>query len=238
MLEQFFLTMQSSSQIFQCLPQNLMLSYCEFSDSNYNTQLHRNYCVEFPPKLLSAVIKRQAEFFAGRFLAQQSLKTILDSDISVNVGMNADRSPCWPVGTIGSITHCNGRALCLVSKTSLYRHIGVDIEEYINHETMLEVMDFVVSDSELKILKDSTLDLCQAITLAFSAKESIYKALYPTSMQTVDFSAAKILSIDMTSQTMTICLTVDWCKQLIKGMKYQCYFSLNTNFLVTMVYKK
>src|SRR5690606_7567998 len=57
---------------------------------------------------LAAVNKRQTEFLAGRLCAHEALRRLLG--VPSIPAVAEDRSPCWPSGVVGSITHGGGWA--------------------------------------------------------------------------------------------------------------------------------
>ena len=70
---------------------------------------------------------RAKSFLMGRAAARQALKEAGDNSNSP-ILRNKDKSPMWPDGYIGSISHSGEHAIALVAKASDYRSIGVDIE--------------------------------------------------------------------------------------------------------------
>ena len=67
----------------------------------------RELGVKLPENLRRSAIVRQAEFVAGRFAALHALKAAGCSSIE-EITVNGDRSPRWPEGFVGSITHTSG----------------------------------------------------------------------------------------------------------------------------------
>ncbi|MBA1838730.1 enterobactin synthase subunit EntD, partial [Escherichia coli] len=80
--------------------------------------------------------------------------------------------PVWPAGVYGSISHCGTTALAVVSR----QPIGIDIEEIFSAQTARELTDNIITPAEHKRLADCGLAFPLALTLAFSAKESAFKA--------------------------------------------------------------
>jgi 4'-phosphopantetheinyl transferase EntD len=70
----------------------------------------------------------------------------------------------------------------------------------------------VAQEGELAILLNafSGCTPSQALTMLFSAKESLYKALYPDTQRFMDFSAARVQAFTPDSLCLTLALTEDW----------------------------
>ena len=82
------------------------------------------------------------------------------------------RQPVWPAEVYGSISHCGTTALAVVSR----QPIGIDIEEIFSAQSARELTDNIITPAEHEILADCGLAFSLALTLAFSAKESAFKA--------------------------------------------------------------
>ncbi len=165
---------------------------CQFDQSLYSEDSANKYEVYLPEKLESAVTKRKAEYIAGRYCAIQSLKT-LGTPAPQDISTNENRSPNWPEGYIGSITHSKGFASAAISEKKYIRAIGIDSELLIKERTASNVHSHVLTENEKH---DDNLwitgNFREYLTLVFSAKESIYKCLNPLVNQFFDFRDACI----------------------------------------------
>jgi len=143
----------------------------------------------------SSVPRRQGEFFFGRWAARTALRE--GGLPCVAVGSGAAREPLWPACTVGSITHIEGLAAAAAARSSSHRRIGLDLERLAVGENQQALRRLVVDWGELKLLESlgvGRLDLW--VTVTFSAKESLYKAAYPTVGSFFDFTAARLVSVD------------------------------------------
>ena len=75
--------------------------------------------------------KRMAELETGRFYAKQALSLLGFNNVELPV--TEDRSPAWPSGTTGSITHirrreAEGYCAVAVGRDDQFRAIGIDVE--------------------------------------------------------------------------------------------------------------
>jgi enterobactin synthetase component D len=175
-----------------------------------------------------AVPKRRAEFLAGRFAAQQAMRSL---GVDARVGRDEQGRPIWPANVAGSITHGAGRALSAVAPAAEVRGIGIDAERLMGATTQRELMTRICSEAELATLS-ARLDVPEParVTFAFSAKESLYKCLYPLVGRFMDFSAARVVdarsSRGPTGLTGEILLelSVDWAPGLSQGLRLSAAF--------------
>lgn len=133
---------------------------------------------------------RRREFRAGRALARQALGAL--GVVTTTIPTADDRSPVWPEGIAGSITHC--RDLCaaaVAQKADGFLSIGLDVEpaEPLAPDLIAEIC---VDEERLWLagLPDSRCGIV-ARTI-FSAKECAYKCQYPLSRTVLDFHAMTI----------------------------------------------
>ncbi len=147
-------------------------------------------------RLSRAVTKRKAEHLAGRIAAHEALR--LQGMNSYIPGIGLHRAPCWPSGFTGSITHTHNLALAAVIADNTARPcgVGIDTEAIINAYDAQDIADGIVNPAERKLLARCGLPFPAALTLAFSAKESLFKALYRHVGHYFDFLAAEITAIN------------------------------------------
>lgn len=129
-----------------------------------------------------AVPKRQAEFAAGRRAARRVLAALGQPDIAIP--SRADRAPEWPKGFVGAITHDAGLAAAMVAEAASCGGVGLDIAEAAPFPSHLRDR-ILITDTE------RALGGLEARAV-FSAKEALYKALYPSVRAFFGFDAAEI----------------------------------------------
>lgn len=139
------------------------------------------------------VAKRQAEHLAGRLCAREALWRQAAIDGVPAVG--EDRAPQWPAAVCGSITHGHGWAAAVVGERNQWRGLGLDVEQRLAPERALNLASELLTPAELQRLQglDETAQALQ-ITLTFSLKESLFKALYPLAGVRFYFQDAEVLS--------------------------------------------
>ncbi|HDT5516906.1 TPA: 4'-phosphopantetheinyl transferase superfamily protein [Klebsiella aerogenes] len=204
------------------------LKFCRvrFARSQLQDALFSQYAIPLPPSLTGAVAKRKAEYLAGRYCAHYLLR---QSGCLEPVLIAADRAPIWPAGWRGSISHSEDIAIAVVSAEDDGLHPGVDIE-HLQPEIMLESADMFVSRTEQAQLSCCGLDKEWALLLAFSAKESLFKALYPRVQQMFDFDAAAMVALDPANQRFTLRLNKTLSDAFPAGSQFsgEYYFSEGT----------
>ncbi len=136
-----------------------------------------------------AVPRRVAEFVTGRFCARQALAAA--GIPGVDLPARRSGGPRWPVGTVGSITHCEGYRAAAVARSDRWAAIGVDAEPaQALPDGVWEMITSVSERRHVSALRrrcDLPLD-----RLVFSAKESIYKAWSARTQRWLDFTDADL----------------------------------------------
>lgn len=174
--------------------------------------------IELPFSLRSAVKKRQYEFLASRYCAQLCLED-LGLSPAPQVGFALDRSPTWPDGFVGSITHTEGWASAVVGRRSDFLSIGIDIEHRIADATPQMVQHICHDPGESERLRTQLqLSAEEALTMIFSAKETLYKAIYPRVKSFFGFHAAAVEAD--ASGLLHISLLTDLNDQLRAGQRW------------------
>jgi enterobactin synthetase component D len=157
--------------------------------------------IPLPPQLKNAVPRRQAEFICGRLCAREALGRLAAP--CLDIPMAADRSPLWPAGFVGSITHSRGMAFAAVARAEQAQSLGLDVEPLMPCETALELAPIVASPAEYARLLQAPWDHPLLTTALFSAKEAIFKCLYPVIKRQFDFSDVVIESLDRNDGSFT-----------------------------------
>ncbi|MDC9588069.1 4'-phosphopantetheinyl transferase superfamily protein [Xenorhabdus sp. XENO-10] len=203
---------------------DLQVMKTSFDQTYYRYTLFGECGIIYPPKLQNAVNKRRAEYLAARYCTQQVLNNLGYSGFQVTNAQ--DRSPIWPDNICGSISHSTNCAIAFAASCDKYQMIGIDIEQEIKSETVESVSSSIINANEVALLTECPLPFEQAFTLAFSIKESLFKALYPHVKRFFDFHAAEITSIDCNDHTINIKLL-----QTLSN-EYQAGSEFNGNFVL------
>lgn len=132
--------------------------------------------------------RRLLEFTAGRSCAHDAL--VLLGAPSNGIPVGPGREPLWPAGIVGSISHSGDLAVATVAPMALLRSIGVDIEPATPLEPDLQ--ERICTPAELARLRSGP-DAALGAKIVFSAKESVYKCLWPLDRQFLEFSDVEVL---------------------------------------------
>lgn len=149
-----------------------------------------------------AVLKRQCEYLAGRFCANEGLKQ-LEHKLAIEivnkeVATGKNREPLWPQGVLGAISHSSRFAMAVLAQDKgRYLGIGIDIEEEMTEDLARDVSGQIMTEKEKRLNhKPDDFDNKSFVTLIFSAKESIFKALYPSVGEYFGFEACELINFD------------------------------------------
>ncbi|WP_202130182.1 4'-phosphopantetheinyl transferase family protein [Rathayibacter iranicus] len=125
--------------------------------------------------IANSVEKRRREFASVRACAREALARLRATPTPIVPGESG--APQWPIGIVGSMTHCDGYSAASVAFEHTIAAIGIDAEP--NAPTPPGVFD-VISVREDRIGLNKLPDLGVAWDrLLFSAKESVYKTWFP-----------------------------------------------------------
>lgn len=191
---------------------NWQLASAEFSIQAYVPSLWQEFCIELPELIEKSVEKRQAEHLAGRYLVKE-LQRQLDIH-QATISNAADRSPIWPQGSSGSISHSRGSVWAGLSQNA-EMSLGLDVEQFFTEKQVRELGGQLLSNEEMQWLRNQSLPLSLAYALAFAGKESLYKALYPDCQQLKEFTAAQVIGVSSTQ--IELRLTEDWSSNWSAG---------------------
>lgn len=149
--------------------------------------------------------KRQAEHLAGRIAAAYALREVGEKRLPA---IGDRRQPLWPTPWFGSISHCGQRALAVIAD----RPVGVDIERRFTPQLAAELESSIIGPAEKTALLRSGLPYSLALTLAFSAKESGFKAWSSHASGLPGFHSARIVAL--TTQQIHLRFTASFSLQL------------------------
>lgn len=187
----------------------LRLCLRRFTVAGYQAGLPLPYQVQLPASMVNAVSRRQAEFLAGRVAACDALSDLGVTARQLPVGPH--RSPIWPAGVVGSISHNDRMAIAVAQHCGGMADnglmLGVDVENWIDPAGIAAIEGAISHRSESERLTALSLPHHQRITILFSAKESLFKALYPYVRQYLDFTDSRLMAWDEQAASLTLALT-------------------------------
>lgn len=196
-----------------------------------------------PAHLRAASMKRKNDYLAGRHCAALALARSGCADVALlaaSLVADSDGLPLWPSAYLGCITHSGGLALAAVAPRAKVRLLGIDAEVLIGAAAFDGIAALVASPAELDVLHGLT--PAQRLTLLFSAKESLYKALYPSVRQFFDFDAVRVSACTvgstagMMAGSLRLTLCCDWHPDWRAGTTLSLRYALRGMHVYTALY--
>ncbi|TDF41780.1 4'-phosphopantetheinyl transferase superfamily protein [Alteromonadaceae bacterium M269] len=226
----------SNIEFFMNKFNEIILVVVNYNERFYSRRLFLEYEIEFPEGLIKAIDKRKAEFLAGRLAAKHALQAIGKQAVTINISDH--RSPQWPEDIVGAITHNSNKAFCLMGSIGQAKYIGIDHEDILCNYQANQISKQVCHPSELDLLIAYGLEFHIAVSLIFSAKESIFKALYPFVKMYFGFKSAYLHSVNLCKHELIFCLEDKlFGKAEIKGKnKIKCFFEISSKTITTLIY--
>jgi len=186
-----------------------------------------------PASIQRSVAKRQAEFLAGRVCARAALQQLDHLDCVPAIG--EDRAPVWPAHISGSITHSTGHAAAIVGHKAQWRGLGMDLENMLPLERAERLAgEILTADEMLRMASVPREQVALVVTLTFSVKESLFKALYPIVQKRFYFEHAEVVEWSESGQVRLRLLTdlsAEWCH----GKELEGQFAVDGEQLLSLV---
>ncbi len=137
-----------------------------------------------------AVQKRVQEFSAGRQCARMALSELGITGFPLLAA--PDRSPVWPRGIVGSISHTRSHCAAVVARSATFLGLGLDTEG--RHAVRAGLWPRLFVSSELQRLEQLPAARRAVVAaLGFAAKEAFYKLQYPLVRERLEFDAIAIV---------------------------------------------
>jgi enterobactin synthetase component D len=214
------------------LPETVLLSTCFDPKQLLGDDFQRS-AIAPPPSIQRSVAKRQAEFLAGRICARAALQQLEGSSVTPAIG--EDRAPVWPAHICGSITHSTGRAAAIVANKQHWRGLGMDLENLLDSDRAERLAGEILTPAELqRMAAGSREQLGLWVTLTFSVKESLFKALYPIVQKRFYFEHAEVLEWTEQGQVRLRLLT-DLSAEWRHGTELEAQFGVQEGQLLSLV---
>ena len=189
--------------------------------------------IEMPASIQRSVAKRQAEFLAGRLCARAALLHLDGTCATPAIG--EDRAPVWPAHIAGAITHSNGRAGAVVALKSEWQGLGIDLENLLSDERARRLVKEILTPGEQRRMAEGCdEDVALVVTLTFSIKESLFKALFPLVGQRFYFEHAEVLSWSKDGHVRLRLLT-DLSTEWHHGKELEGQFAVHEGQLLSLV---
>lgn len=189
--------------------------------------------IEPPASIQRSVAKRQAEFLAGRLCAREAMR-LLDGRRHVPL-IGDDRAPVWPQDLCGSITHSTGWAAAIVTSKQHWRGLGMDVEQVMSSERASRLAGEILTADEMQRMADGPEhQVALRVTLTFSLKEALFKALYPIMLKRFYFEHAELLEWSDTGHA-RLRLKIDLSEEWHSGKVLDAQFSVQDGQLLSLV---
>ncbi|URO00323.1 enterobactin synthase subunit EntD [Leclercia adecarboxylata] len=146
-------------------------------------------------QLADAGRKRKADHLAGRIAAFHALNR------RAVPAIGPSGEPLWPAGVSGSLSHSGTQAVAICRDKGM---TGIDCEAIVAESEAREIQDGVIDVQEARVLAECGLPFPLAFTLAFSAKESLFKALFPQVQAWMGFECARVTTLSKDTLTLTL----------------------------------
>jgi enterobactin synthetase component D len=190
--------------------------------------------IELPATLFAAVRKRQFEFLAGRSCAREALRRCAPELVRTPIGSGRHREPLWPPGIVGSVTHCLGYASVALARRNDAVALGLDAECWLQEDDLAATASQIASNDELKrSARDFCASLPRALTLIFSAKETLFKCLFHEVRRYWGFLDAVVENIDVAGRQFTVRLHTSLAPGLSAGSRFTGRFELGEERVYT-----
>ncbi|MEO8489810.1 4'-phosphopantetheinyl transferase superfamily protein [Pseudomonas sp.] len=214
------------------LPGTVFLS-TRFDPALLNAGDFQRSAVPPPASIQRSVAKRQAEFLAGRLCARAALQQLDHLDCVPAIG--EDRAPVWPGHISGSITHSTGHAAAIVGHKAQWRGLGMDLENVLTLERAERLAGEILTADELQRMASVPREqIALLVTLTFSVKESLFKALYPIVLKRFYFEHAEVVEWSESGRVRLRLLTdlsAEWCY----GKELEGQFAVDGEQLLSLV---
>ncbi|MEN8405794.1 4'-phosphopantetheinyl transferase family protein [Acinetobacter seifertii] len=210
--------------------------FCYGLDLSQTTHLHIHQRLEHPLKIAQARVERKNEYLCGRVLAQAVLNHHFGLDQPIT--SMYEHLPIWPSNVLGSISHSQNKLIVGLSNSALY--LGIDIEHWVTSEFAQESAHLILTPSEFDLWKGKAaefFDFARYVSLIFSVKESLYKAVYPTAKQYIDFLEASIVDINFENQTLTLTFSPEIQQRYELLEQYQGGWTIEQDDIMTWVFQ-
>lgn len=209
------------------------IKYCQIMyDSHfYQDALFNQFAIPFPEFLNKAPVKRRTEYVAARYAAKLLLE---DEGCYDNVGSNLSRAPIWPTGFCGSISHSGNFSIASIAPRTTTLTLGIDIE-MLGSKSIVRAADIFCTPVEQTLLSSCHIAYETALLIAFSAKESLFKALFPEANNSFGFKSSRIRQLDISACRITLELIQTLTPTQTNGSLFYGYFSLQDNKVITLI---
>lgn len=186
-----------------------------------------------PKSIKAAVPKRQAEFLAGRLAARDALEAIYFHNHH-DIPIGKFREPIWPEEVIGAISHIDSIAISIVKYKEPGAIVGLDVENIMSESLCDEIEPMLTSSRENQLLEWIPLRREVRLSVLFSAKESLFKAIFPEVRQYMNFLDSEVTYFSSKQQTVRLKMV-----KTVNGVRFRdqyiVHFRIFDNKVITLL---
>jgi enterobactin synthetase component D len=135
-----------------------------------------------------AVERRRRYFSLGRAAARDALAELGIYGVAIERGPSGE--PLWPGGVVGAISHAGDLGMAIVGSAVHYAGLGVDVEQ-LSRGLTARAARLVCTPSEFAWAEPEA-GSSTRLTMLFSAKEAVFKALFPIEGVWLGFGDAEL----------------------------------------------
>ncbi|WP_158614526.1 MULTISPECIES: 4'-phosphopantetheinyl transferase family protein [Mesorhizobium] len=207
-----------------------VLVHGRFESHSYTEDLFHDLSLACPASLSTAQPIRRAEFLAGRAMARAALHALGQPAPEIPIG--PDLAPLWPRGSAGSITHARGHCACFAIADPGWQ-VGVDVQTLANGHALESILSMTANENERAlIVRQMALPPDWLSTLLFSAKETLFKVLYPVVRRFFGFDCAELRTTPANGY-LRLHLTQTLCQELPRGEHFDICFGMASDHVLT-----
>jgi 4'-phosphopantetheinyl transferase EntD len=177
-----------------------------------------------------AVPQRRTLFALGRAAARDAL---LELGVGPTpIARSSDGAPAWPDGFVGAISHTRHVAVGIAGRRHEYVGLGVDVEE-LDRGVRPDIARLVCRPAEMEWVDIA--NGLERLMMLFSAKESIFKALYPIERVWLGFGDAE-LRWDANRHTFLARVLKSFGRDYLAGFELDVNCILGPGFVLTTTF--
>jgi len=134
-----------------------------------------------------AVERRRVYFSMGRAAARDALAELGIYGVAIERGPSGE--PLWPDSIVGAISHAGDVAIAIVGRQNNYAGLGIDVEQ-LSRGLTARAARLVCTPAEMEWVNPEA--GTTRLTMLFSAKEAVFKALFPIEGVWLGFGDAEL----------------------------------------------
>jgi len=134
-----------------------------------------------------AIERRRVYFSMGRAAARDALSELGIYGVAIQRGPSGE--PLWPAGIVGAISHAGDLAIAIVGDQTHYAGLGIDIEQ-LSRGLTARAARLICTPAEMDWVDPEA--GTTRLTMLFSAKEAVFKALFPIEGVWLGFGDAEL----------------------------------------------